>query len=237
MIALLLAASDHIEDIVKTHINPLGFSYVRYRQALKAMDNIDEVNPDAVIISAEDFPRHWKILAQFIRNERSKNKTTIVILKGKNFAYDEAAKAAHIGINGIIDDSLDSESERERLKSILGRHIAIDEKRASSRFTPSEKDKLHFMFTHPHTQKLILGSILSFSSTGFTFSPQNIADTSDLKSGEEINRSTLRVGENFLNPVCKIIRNEHMIIFEFSTFSATEEGMLNTYLENRTKPN
>ncbi|MDR1588437.1 MAG: hypothetical protein LBS57_13370, partial [Treponema sp.] len=32
---------------------------IHYSQALKAMDNIEEINPDAIIISACDFPRHW----------------------------------------------------------------------------------------------------------------------------------------------------------------------------------
>ena len=88
MIALLIAASDYIEELVKVHLEPLGFDHVRYRQVLKAMDNIDEINPDAILISAEDFPRHWKTLVKHVRNEHQRDKVSIIILKGTHFAYE-----------------------------------------------------------------------------------------------------------------------------------------------------
>lgn len=233
MIALLVAASDHIEDVVRVHLEPLGFDYVRYRQVLKAMDNIDEVNPDALIISAEDFPRHWKTLVQYVRNERPRDKTSIILLKGEHFSFEEAAKAAHIGVNGIVEDDLSTEDERERLKGILARHAPVQELRHMARFMPAAYDRFSFIFTHPATRAIIRGSIESFSLTGLLFKPHTPALLEDLGSGAVIKECTLRAGNNFLSPLCRVVRTGRIVAIEMSSFLPGEHRILEQYLHER----
>lgn len=233
MIALLIAASDYIEELVKVHLEPLGFDHVRYRQVLKAMDNIDEINPDAILISAEDFPRHWKTLVQHVRNEHPRDKVSIIILKGAHFAYEEAAKAAHIGVNGIVDEMLSSEDERERLKGILARHMPVLEQRHTSRFIPGPHDHISFMFTNPMDNTLIFGSVESFSQSGLLFKPASPAHTNALGGDTELPLCSLRVGDNILAPLCKLVRNGRMLAIEFSSFLPGEHRILEQYLEER----
>ncbi len=233
MIALLIAASDYIEDIVKVHLEPLGFDHVRYRQALKAMDNIDEINPDAILISAEDFPRHWKTLVQFVRNEHPRDKLSIVLLKGEHFAYEEAAKAAHIGVNGIVDETLSTEEERERLKGILGRHIPVMEQRHSSRFIPNVHDRIAFIFTQAKDGTIIFGNVESFSHSGLLFKPRNPSHCNDLVLESKLSHCSLRLGDNILSPICKLIRNGRMLAIEFISFLPGEQHILEQYLDER----
>jgi hypothetical protein len=40
---------------------------IRYSSPLKALDNIDEITPDKIIINTIDFPRQWKVIAAFLR--------------------------------------------------------------------------------------------------------------------------------------------------------------------------
>ena len=65
---LLVLSSDETYNHISHFVKPLGFELIRYNHILKAMDNIDEIEPAAIIISARDFPRHWKIMVQFVRN-------------------------------------------------------------------------------------------------------------------------------------------------------------------------
>ncbi len=73
MKALLVVEDDAIADAVRYYLQPLGLDVIRYRDPLKALDNLDEINPDAVIMSARDFPRHWKTIVVNLRATRPKS--------------------------------------------------------------------------------------------------------------------------------------------------------------------
>jgi hypothetical protein len=85
------------------------------------MDNIDEIDPCAVIISARDFPRHWKIFTQFVRTERLETECPIIMLTGDTFNVEEAAKAKHLRVNFTLAETLDNDAEVKTLQEILSR--------------------------------------------------------------------------------------------------------------------
>src|SRR5215510_14896558 len=97
---LLVLGSDSTYNHISLCVRPLGFELIRYYHVLKPMDNIDEIDPHGFIISAVDFPRHWKSMVQFIRNERPKETCPIIILKGNNFPVDDISKASFLGVSG-----------------------------------------------------------------------------------------------------------------------------------------
>ena len=160
MKALLLIESDRLADIARFYLKPLGFEVIRYRNPVKAIDNIGEINPDAVLVSARDFPRHWKVLTQMLRAEKAK------LLGYPTFAHwidafplEEAAKAAFLGVNGVVKDELDDRREQGRFQQLLKRYIVIDEDRAADRIMPSAWDRLDFIFAHPLSLAPISGRL------------------------------------------------------------------------------
>ncbi|MDR0452253.1 MAG: hypothetical protein LBH15_04355 [Treponema sp.] len=100
-----------------------------YSQALKAMDNIEEVDPHAMVVSACDFPRHWKTIVQYVRQERSKRRCPIIVLHGDNFGADDAAKAHFIGVNAVVPDSLPPEDKAGRILDVLDRYFGAGGRR------------------------------------------------------------------------------------------------------------
>ena len=118
---LLVLADDTSHKLIAHYVKPLGFELIRYVHVLKAMDNIDEVAPHAIIISARDFPRHWKIMVQFVHNQRPKNDCPIIILRGDQFSVEEASKASFLGVSGIVTERLENLAEIEQLQRILTR--------------------------------------------------------------------------------------------------------------------
>jgi hypothetical protein len=230
MKALLLIESDRIADIARFYLKPLGFEVIRYRNPVKAIDNIAEICPDALLISARDFPRHWKILAQMVRSEKAKDECVIVLLKGEAFPLEEAAKAAFLGINGVVKDDLDDKREQGRFQQLLKRYIVIDEDRAADRIMPSDWDRLDFIFAHPKSLAPISGRLEAISSTGFSFVPDSPALASDLATGDLIDDCSMRVGADIIDLSCTVAHSGRVLGLEILRIAEDDRSRLEEYL-------
>jgi DNA-binding response OmpR family regulator len=233
MKALLVIDSDSVYQLVAYYLKPLGFEFVRYRTPLKAMDNVDEVDPEAVIISAEDFPRHWKTIAQFIRSDRNKEKTTVVVLKGPTFSYEDAAKAARVGVNGIASDDLSDPVELERLQDILARYRPLRNRRSARRIRPVDSDRIDFLLSMPGTGTLVSGKVVSLSSTGLAFEPDEPGLLADSAVGTDFPGCSLRVDDAILSPSCRLVRTSPSFAFAFSFASSSDRTLLEKYMNER----
>jgi hypothetical protein len=232
MKALLVVETDRIAQIAKFYLRPLGFEVLWYRNPLKAMDNIDEVDPDVVICSAEDFPRHWKPLVQFIRQGRDRESCVVVLLRGERFSFEEAAKALQIGVNGVVSEELEEPAERLNLQRILRRYIPIDESRSNDRICPSPHDRLEFAFSLPGDLRLVSGKIESISSSGLLFKPDDPLAAENLKRGDELAECSIRVGDSLLSVAARVIRSGRVLALEFSRMRSEDRLALADYLDS-----
>jgi hypothetical protein len=229
---LLVLGSDETYDLISLYVKPLGFELIRYCYVLKAMDNIDEVDPTGIIVSAGDFPRHWKILVQFVRAERSKDACPIIILKNEKFPLEETSKAFFLGVSGIVSESLDDPQEINRLQSILSRYIPVEEKRKSPRIHIESWHNFALLISNPQDNAIISGEIKTISNTGLSFSPTHSSMMKDILLNEELPGCSLRVGDRILSPVCKLVRTGRIVSLEFAAFPESEHDFLDKYLED-----
>ena len=229
---LLVLGSDKTYDNVSLFLKPLGFELIRYRHVQKAMDNVDEIDPVGIIISAKDFPRHWKTMVRFVRYDRSKNECPIVILKGDVFPEEEINKAMSLEVNGLVLESLDNPVETEKIQTLLARYVAVNDKRTNRRYRPENWNHIGFVFSHPVDEKCITGTVKTVSSTGISFEPDHPGMVENIKSDTEIRDCSLRTGENILSPVCTVRRTGKIISLEFLSFPGVEKESLDIYLEN-----
>jgi hypothetical protein len=227
---LLVLGSDDNYNVVSANVQALGFDIVRYRHVLKAMDNIDEVDPSAIIISARDFPRHWKILVQFVRNERAKEVCPIIILKGPNFNTEETSKAFFLGVNGIASDSLGNQEDVDRMKNILGRSPPSYEEKKNRNFPVEPWHRVGFLVSDLSEKSIIAANVNSISSTGLSFSPVPPLSSKTVKVDKELRECSLRTGDAILSPVCRITGMGKDITLEFISFPENEIQILNDYL-------
>jgi hypothetical protein len=227
---LLILGSDDTSDLISLHLKPLGFEMIRYRQVLKAMDNVDEADPAAIIISAGDFPRHWKALVQFVRSERSRENCPIVILHNGELSPEESNQAFHIGVNGIVNENLDG-GELERLQSILTRYIPTKEKRRTHRFFNLAGNHIGFLMSNPLDNVIIPGEVKNISTSGLSFLPVYSAMTKDITESTVLGGCSLRAGDNILSPVCRMVRGGRVISLEFISFPPDEYKILQNYLK------
>jgi hypothetical protein len=233
MKALVLVENDRISNTLRFYLKPLGFEVVRYRSPIKALDNLDEVEPDAIIMSARDFPRHWKILAQAVRANRTKEQCIIILLKGENFDFEEAAKAARLAVNGVIGDDLDDFREQATFQRLLRRYVTVEDSRHADRVSPSAWDRLDFMFAHPASLQPVTGRLETLSLSGLSFIPDSPALVADLEDGERLEDCSLRVGDKLITLSCQVARADRVMGLSIVSLSKADRSTLVEYLAAR----
>lgn len=85
---------------------------INYKWLLKALDNIEEISPDITIINVQDYPRHWKVLAQFLNSGIAENQCKTLLFSDEPFSIEEENKAKALGIYGVFSNIMDDESEK-----------------------------------------------------------------------------------------------------------------------------
>jgi hypothetical protein len=229
---LLVLDSDETYDLLSLYVKPLGVDLIRYRQPLKAMDNIDEVDPAAIILSGQDFPRHWKILVQFVRSERSKESCPIILLRGSPFSLEETSKAFSLGVNGIVEEAMDTATAIDQLQSILGRYMSVEEKRRSRRYHAEGWNRFGFLVSNPADGVIITGKVKTVSDLGLSFYPDHLSLLHNIALNQELPGCSLRAGDVILSPVCRLVRRGRIVSFEFISFPGNEQALLVRYLES-----
>lgn len=231
---LLVAERQEMKDHLAFHLRPIGVEIIHYLNPLKAMDNIEEIDPQIVLFSSADFPRHWKPFLKLLRDDKARHESIFILLRGEDFSVQEAAKAVHLEVNGIISESLSAERIVHNLEEILLRYGMVkDRARKNRRYLPAEFDDLEFILTHPENLKVVTGTLDDISLTGARFTPDNPKLTEDLERGVHIPTCSLQVGEQILAVSCKLVRNEKYMGLQFLSLSDNDMGLLKKYLDSR----
>jgi hypothetical protein len=231
MKALLLVENDDTADIIKFYLKPIGFELIRYRNPLKAIDNLEEVEPDAIVVSARDFPRHWKPLVSMVRMHADKSRCVIILLKGEQFPFDEAAKAAFLDVNGVVKEDLGERGELARFQALIKRYVSVEDQRIAERIAPSAYDRLDFVFARPGDLTVVTGRIDMISVTGLSFTPELEIDIACLKPGDSLEDCTMRIGDEVTSLSCEVVRKGKTLGLKFTKMEAIDRARLSAYLK------
>jgi hypothetical protein len=230
---LMVAASDQYTADLAYHLKPLGFELERISDPVRALEELEEIDPQAILCNAADFPRHWKALVKLGREKKNKEELIFILVAPRNFDLDEAAKAAHLGVNGIIGENLTDKQELFRLEELVRRYHSVKDKRSFQRLVPSEVDILGFAFTHPLRLSLVMGTLREISIQGASFYPTQPSAVSDLPVGHEIHDCSLKIGQDVIHVTCRLTRNRDELGFQFLSFEEGGHHKLLTYIQER----
>ncbi len=213
MKTLLILEDKELSKTLMLSLKSLGMSVLHYRDPIKALDNLPELDPDAVLISAVDYPRHWKPIAAAIRATKDRSSCMIVLIKGNYFSFEEAAKAALLEINGVVQSNLQDKAELGRLLALFRRYFHIDEK---THIKPEAIDTaiVDFVFMHPKTCNLIMGQIETLEEDSLTFMPDYPPLVKDLEAMSDIESAYLQVLGETSTISCTLTRNELPLAFK-----------------------
>lgn len=112
MKALLVAESEDTLNLYRSFFESLGYDTVCYRWLLKALDNVDEIMPQVIFMNAVDYPRHWKILVQYIRSGLCKS-FPVILLAAQDISNDDLKKAEYLEVHCIRNSIENSETKNE----------------------------------------------------------------------------------------------------------------------------
>lgn len=118
MKALIVAESEPVLSASSLLLGEKGCEVIKYRWLLKALDNIEEIDPQIIIISAMDYPRHWKTFVQFINSTYSSTKPHIFLFSSDLMGENEIRKAKWLGVKGIVK-SFDLKEDKEIIFAVL----------------------------------------------------------------------------------------------------------------------
>lgn len=227
---LLVADRTELREYIHRNFMPRGAEIIQYQNPIKAMDNLDEIDPELVLFSTQDFPRHWKPFLAFLRDFKPREECVFVLLKGADFDHEEADKAQALKVNGIVREELDDKAEIDRLKELVNRYHDIGDARAEKRIVPSAIDKIGFIFTHPARLELIEGRVEDLSATGISFLPANRQRVMDIAIGTLLPACSLRIGDALLALPARVVRNERSLSLLFHDLTDGERSMIRSYI-------
>jgi hypothetical protein len=233
---LLLAASKEHANVLGYHLKPLGFELEQETNPTNViMERFDELQPQTVLFDAVDFPRHWKPLLKLIRDKKPREEVIFILLAGSDFPMEDAAKAAHLGANGILKRNLSDKKELYKLEEIIRRYRSVRDKRNYTRLVPSVSEQVAFAFTHPIRLALVTGAVHELSIQGSSFLPSRPAVVADLPVGIEITQCSLKVEDTVFAVDCKLTRNREELGFQFLGFSEGGHNVLLHYIQSRSQ--
>jgi hypothetical protein len=227
---VLISERSELKDHISKHFQPVGSEIIQYLSPIKAMDNLDEIDPDLVLFSASDFPKHWKPMLVVLRSIYDREHCVFVLLKGESFPVEEAAKAQHLKANGIVGEDLSDQKELARLKELVTRYKELRDVRGAKRFTPDEDDKIEFVFSHPVSRTLVTGTVGNISAKGLAFTPDHNEYIQDLADDAMIRDCSLRIGEDVVSVDVRVVRVDDQLHLAFPSLENEHKGLLVSYM-------
>ena len=103
MKALIISDRQEITDLVTPLLKKSGYDIIHYRWIIKALDNIEEIQPDIIVLSADEYPRHWKTLAGFIESGIGGNSVRLFLSDIKDLSKEDSKKACDLGVEDFSD--------------------------------------------------------------------------------------------------------------------------------------
>lgn len=229
---LLVTSKADTRNRIFSHFSMLGYDIISYDNPLKALDNLNEILPEAVLFNAEDFPRHWKPFLQVLRQLLPREKSVFIILKGESFNDEEAVKAGSLSVSGVISENFDSDEEIQQLENILSRYLIHNDSRGPRRLNTGISNDVEFLFNHPFNFKLITGNVTDVSFDGFRFEPDLPYHTTDIKEGINIHSCSLRFGDFTCTVGVRVVRNNKSLSFRFINFDEADRDSFIDFLDS-----
>jgi len=205
---LLVSEDTNIADALR----PLESSYyahiIQYKDVHKAMDNMEEIDPQVVLFNALDFPRHWKVAVKMLREQKNYRQSLFLLLITENFRHEDAMKASWLGVNGLISLMEMESGKLESLIDLINRYLDLQP-------TNHQKNREgELLFLNPDNLRLCTGEIHFLNEKTARFIPKDEAAASFLKSGDRLQNCSLKIEDKIYSRNFIINQNNGALILE-----------------------
>ncbi len=220
MKALIISDDSNIINKFDSFFNSNGFDVIVYKWLIKALDNIEEIQPDCIIISSTEYPRHWKTLFQFLQSGLGGENITKILFTNNNLDEEEKKKADYLKTDFFIEDFSTvafNDFEKEfQLKYNLNKKQQNDlivQKESIDIPEPSTIGGTGlFTFSHPETNRFVTGKFFDNNGKTLTCRFDYENDFNNITIGTKIENYNYYDNNNKLNNKNVVVSN----ILEFN---------------------
>lgn len=224
---MLISESPSMRPLLEKLFTVQNAEVVHYENPIKAMDNLEEIEPEIVIFATMDFPRHWKPFIIYLRNTFTHHEAVIILITNNDFSTTEEEKAEILEVNAVIPMTANTDETIQRIKSIITRYYQSVDIRGTARYRPTPDDRISFCFTNPYTFRIVTGSVQDISAGGMLFEPHIVESTEALDSWAIITAGTLRMGHELFPVKARVVRVSETLALEFVDLALeTEERII-----------
>ena len=187
MKALIISEDENVYTTLDEILKKASYDTIIYKWLLKALDNIEEIRPDLIVVSSSEYPRHWKTLVQFVKSGIGGDDVQIYLYEPTPVSAEDEEKARILGVNGcfsefeefsnmILRQAQESQGESQEPQEEVFEpqeevqeevpvveDAVVPEPVEGAEEEPSIPNTGHFMFTHPSSQKFISGKYFDYN--------------------------------------------------------------------------
>lgn len=247
MKALIISEDEKVYTTLDEILKNADYDTIIYKWLLKALDNIEEIRPDLIVVSSSEYPRHWKTLVQFVKSGIGGDDVEIYLYEPTPVSDEDQEKARVLGVTGcfsefdefgkmvlrqaqeaqdeigpqVFEENLaSSRSERQTVEGPKEEEVPLVENTQTSSPETAVKNTGHFMFTHPSTQKFISGKYFDYNGKTLSCSFFDEADLSSVK--EEMTIDCFSFFDSIKVRTARVIIKNIMSLAPSNTFVIVE---------------
>lgn len=238
MKALIISSDDIVINKLNSFFSHKKIETIVYKWLIKALDNIEEIHPEIIIVSSSDYPRHWKTLVQFVNSGIGGDKIKLYLYNQNGLSKEEKSKALALDVTNFfcdledstleqifnynLDSNIDTKKDITTLEDDI-ELISVDKIQNSYSLNDNIPGTGKFIFTHPTSNKFISGNYLEYNGNSISCDIQDL----DIQINQEIKYFSI-----FDNKICKTfeaifvneieINNKKISIFKINRFYEEE---------------
>ena len=104
MKALIISEDEKVYTTLDEILKKASYDTIIYKWLLKALDNIEEIRPDLIVVSSSEYPRHWKTLVQFVKSGIGGDDVEIYLYEPTPVSDEDQEKARVLGVTGCFSE-------------------------------------------------------------------------------------------------------------------------------------
>lgn len=102
MKVLIISDDKSLIENCSSVLESKNIDVIVYKWFIKALDNLEEIKPNVIIISTAEYPRHWKVLAPFISSGICGNDVKYYLYEPTPLMMQEAIKSDYLNVTGAF---------------------------------------------------------------------------------------------------------------------------------------
>ena len=216
MKALIISEDESVYSTLDNILKKASYDTIIYKWLLKALDNIEEIRPDLIVVSSSEYPRHWKTLVQFVKSGIGGDNVDIYLYKPTPVSSEDEEKAKILGVTGCFN-------KFEEFEGLVNTGVSTSSTTPNPIPEPVEgaiPNTGHFMFTHPKTKKFISGKFFDYNGKTLSCTFYNEKDLDSIDN--EMKVETFSFFDSLKTRTAHVVLKNIMRISQSNTFVIVE---------------